>query len=428
MSSIWFRRRVSVGIGTAVCAVTLLHDVNTMADGFRNPPEGAASLGMAGVSMTEGKDPSAVTHNPANLMDLKEVQVMPSVDIGYSKRKYTSPSGQTEESKNPWTYLPAIYASMPIQGGNSALGVGVSVPYGQAVEWDQNGIFKYRAPYYAEMRSFNINPTFATRLGSAVTVGVGADLMYSDLEFRQLMPWLPLPGGYYGPTSRLIFEGDGMAFGGNAGLTWQVTENQRLAVTYRSPMSVQYEGSFTMENPPPAGTLPPGMTPRSDFETEIDFPSVAALGYGIRITQTVRAEAMVEWVEHSRNESLDLDIANNNPLLIAMGSTSIPQKWKDTWTYGLGVEWDCTKLVTLRSGWYHLPSPVPEETLSPTLAEADKDAIAVGVGIHSGQNALDLAYCYNICDDQTVDSALNPIQGKYEFETHLFAVTYVRKF
>lgn len=417
------RRRVAAGLLVWSAVVGL-----AVADGYRNPPEGAAVMGRAGERLTQGDDPSAMVHNPANLLDVKGGQVMPAVTFGYSKTEFTTPWGASESTEDNWTMLPSVYATFPMKEGFAA-GVGVHVPYGQGSEWDEDGLLQFVAPTYAEMRSANVTPNFAAQLGSKLRFGAGLDLMWSDLTFKQSLPWVPLPAGFGGPGSMLEFEGDGYGFGGHAGLTWLVTERQRLALTYRLPVSVDYEGDFTMHNPPPPGALPPTVTTGSDFDTTVDFPSVVGLGYGVAVTERVRVEANVEWVEHSRNESLPIDIANNNLLLMAaMGSTDLPQDWDDTWTFGLGADWKLTDAFTLRGGWQYLPTPVPEETIMPSLAESDKNIFAAGVGYHVGRHTIDTAYAYTLQDDVTVDDPRNPVRGEYDFDQHIVSVSYVFAF
>ena len=419
----WVRTFVYSMVGAILCQSSIL------ADGFRNPPEGAAALGRAGVRLTQGDDLTAITHNPANLMDLQKESVEATFTFAYSKTKYTAPYGVSEESEDPWTVLPAIYAAMPVCDGAYILGVGLHVPYGQAQKWNSDGVFRIGAPYYAMMKSININPTLATRIGEKLTVGVGADVMWSELEFKQGMPWLPPPAGLMGPVSRLRFDGDGYGLGANVGLSWKMTDAQRLAVTYRSPVSVEYDGDFQMDNPPPPGALPPMITPSSDFETEIDFAALVAVGYGVQLSDTFRAEVNVEWVEHSRNKSLDLDIKNNNMLLeMAAGSTSIPQDWDDTWTVGIGADWQVAPEWTLRTGWTYLPTPVPETTTMPSLAEEDRHIFALGAGYKKDRHSADIAYVYNFSEDRTVDTPLNPVNGNYEFDPHLVALSYTCSF
>lgn len=396
-------------------------------DGFRNPPEGSAALGRAGARLTQGDDPSAVTHNPANLLDMEDGPVvMPSATLGYVSTKYTSPFGATEKSRDAWRVLPALYAAGPLAEGRYAWGLGVHFPYGQSTKWNREGVFGIGTPYHAEMTTLNVSPAVAVRLTDRLSAGVGLNLMRSDMEFRMQLPWLPPPAGLTGPVSALSFEGDGYGLGARAGLTWQVTERQRVAITYQSPVDIDYKGDFEMANPPPEGVWPVPVAPSSDFETTVRFPTVVAMGYGVQATAALRLEAYAEWVEHSRNDRMDLDIgANNDLLMLTMGSTSMPQDWDDTWAFGIGADWQVAPGATVRAGWTYLPTPVPDETFMPTLPEGDKNILALGLGLASDRHALDLAYALNLTESRTIEGHPNPaVNGKYTFDAHLIGVSY----
>jgi long-chain fatty acid transport protein len=407
--------------------VTSLMAQQAVADGYRNPPEGAAALGRGGTRYTYADDATALIHNPATLTDLDRPSMAPTVTFAYSKTDFTSARGGSEDAET-MSVLPAFAVSTPFGDGAGAVGVAVNSPYGQASEWGEHGIMSGMAPYYAEMVTVNVNPAAAVRLGKSVTAGVGLNVMRADLTFRETLPW-PLPPGMAGPSSRLQFEGDGYGVGGNAGLTWQVTPGQRLALSYRGPVNVQCDGSFDMDTPPPAAAMPPTFTPSSSFATELHFPTIVALGYGVKPVDTVRIEANVEWLEHSRNETMDIDIGNNNPLLAAvLGSNQIRQDWKDTWTVGLGVDWQFAPPWVARAGWTWLPTPTPDATLMPVLAESDRHMLGAGLGYHGEAHALDLAGLYSVASDRTVDDPRNPVQGTYEFTSFLVAMTYAYTF
>ncbi|HEY8240806.1 MAG TPA: outer membrane protein transport protein, partial [Kiritimatiellia bacterium] len=352
------------------------------ADGFRNPPEGEWALGRIGGKVAQIDDASAVSHNPANLADLERSSFIASLTLGYSKKEYESPTGVEADSKDPWGYLPNLYAAWPIESKKVVAGIGLTTPFGRSTTYEKDSYFRYTAPYFAELRGINLNPTLAMRVKDNLTAGVGVDILYSDLDLRQFYPWSAATGNPAAPDGVTKFDADGVGLGGNAGVTWEFHERQRVAVTYRMPIHVYYEGDFEVSD------IPAGVPadPRSSFETDIEFPAVLAFGYGVELNDEVRVEADVEWVQHSLFSSLPLDVANNQALLPA---DELEANWEDTWTFGLGGDWKFAPNWVARAGYIYLPSPVTDETLTPTVAEEDQSVVSVGLGYENNGRRVD---------------------------------------
>ncbi|MFM2294253.1 MAG: hypothetical protein RLZZ350_666 [Verrucomicrobiota bacterium] len=416
---------------TLVAVAVTLASARTFAEGFRNSPAGAFGLGRAGGRIAQVDDASAISQNPANLADLKasEVQFTPSVI--YMDVKFDSAFGFSARTEKPWKYLPNLFIAKPILDGQAVLGLGITVPYGLSVNWDENSpafatpaltSLRYNAPHYTELETININPTVAFHLGEHVTLGLGLDIMWSQLTLKQFYPWLLVGGG---PDGNLKAKGDGVGVGGNLGLTWKVTDRQRVAVTWKLPMDVNYEGSATVDNINPTGTFL-GVTPSSSFETKIKYPMQVALGYGIQVTDKFRIEADGEWIQFSRFKSLDLSLANNAILLTALGqSTSIAQNWKDTFTVGIGGDYQINPNWTVRAGYQFYQSPVPDSTFSPTIPDADQNVITVGLRYQHGKHSIEGAYGLDFYDKRTITTAANPtFNGTYDVTVHLFSFAY----
>src|SRR5204863_6413972 len=213
-----------------------------------------------------------------------EAQFTPSVI--YFDIKYDSPTGASTSTEHPWKLLPNFFAAAPVKNGKYAFGFGLTVPYGLSVEWKQDSTspFRYTAPHFNELITINANPTFTLRVIDQLTIGVGLDVMWSQLTFRQFNPWAAFPfSNGTEPDGKVQLKGDGVGFGGNFGLTWQPTPRQRIALTLRSPVKVSYDGDFTVNNITPVATAI-GATSRSDFSTKILFPTILGGGYGIQLT------------------------------------------------------------------------------------------------------------------------------------------------
>ena len=400
-----------------------------LANGFRNPPEGAAALGQSGGKLILTDDASAISHNPANLTKLDKAEAEVSVTLVDTKTDYSSPYGSAT-TDDPWKELPNLFVAMPFDHGNYVAGLGVTTPFGQSTVWDKDGSFHYTAPYFAEMKLMNVNPTLAAKLSDQLSVGVGVDVYWSQLDMKQILPWSMVTGSRLSPDGVIHLRGEGQGVGGNAAVEFSPVAGHTLALTYRSPVKVDYSGDTDVSESP-AGAQMLGLSPSSDFDTSIEFPAVAALGYAVALSSTVRVEADVEWVEFSRYNELTLDAGNNNALLHRPGDPNpmapltLRQDWKDTWNFGVGADWAVMPTVTLRAGYIYLESPVPEETLAPTLSDADQNVITVGAGYHPNRHRFDVAYGLSLIADRNVDANQNPAyNGKYETSSQLVSLSY----
>ena len=409
------RIRILIGTGMLVLVAGLV-----WADGFRNPPEGGAAMSRAGTRLTRGTDASAIIHNPANLMDLEEPTVMPAFTIGFMEIDYSGPFG-TATTEDPLRILPGVFANWDV-GEDMKAGVALHVPYGQFTSWPKTSALALVAPYHAELRSVNVSPALATALSGDVTVGAGLDIMWSQLIIEQQLPWGMMTGNPALGMGRATLDGDGFGVGAHIGVTWSIDDSQRLSLVYQSGKSVEYDGTLDIENLPP-GFVP--LTPRSDMETKIKFPAVLAAAYGVQVRDDLHVEVQVEWVEHSRFESLDIDAANNTPLLLAAyGTASLPQAWDDTWTLSVGCDWNVSEEWVVRGGVAYLPTPVPDATMMPQFPESDKYVVGLGAGYRKEGSGLDVAYGLVLADDATVAHPMNPVPGTYEFAQHILSISY----
>lgn len=399
------------------------------ASGFRNPVEGASAVGMTGGKTALLDDATAVVHNPANLADLEGPQLMESLAIIYGEIDYTGASG-SGTTDDPWKFLPGVFYAAPLSAEGLSAGISITSPYGQSTDWGRSGPFGFSTPYFAEMRTVNVRPVLAFRISEQLSVGAGPDVLYSDLTLKQLYPWGMVTGNPMAPMGDLRLEGDGFGVGGTAALAWRPAERHRVGLAYHSPVKLEYEGDLDVSNVPPPSALPGplglvvGAT--SSFDTEITFPSLISLGYGYEVTPALRLGLDLEWVEFSTFDELPLDVGRNNPLL---QSPTVPQQWDDTWVIAAGAEYDVSEALTVRGGYVFLESPVPEQTLAPSLPDANRHMITAGLTARTGPHALGAAYVYTLVEDLEVTDNLNPLfNGDYDFNQHLLVLSYAYTF
>jgi len=378
-------------------------------EGLRNPPPGAFNLGRAGGRIAQVDDSSAVTQNPANLMDVKEREFQFTPSIVYMSVDFDSPSGSAH-TIHPWKPLPNIFASFPLKQDKFTAGVGITVPYGLATEWETSlsSPLRYSAPHISGLKTINLNPSVAARLCDRLSVGVGLDVMWSEVLFKQfLSPAFP--------DFEAKAKGDGVGYGGNLGVTWEVTDRQRLAVTYRSPLTVDYDGHFDLTG------IPGGGASSTDFKSQIKFPTIVAAGYGLQLSETVRVETDFEWLQFSRFNNLPINVGGN-PFVPSM---NLAQNWRDTFTAGIGGDWRFAAGWVLRAGYQFYETPVPSSTFSPSIPDSNQNVITLGLGYKYKKHSLEFGYGLDFYDRRRITNDQNPaFNGTYNINVHLLSFAY----
>jgi long-chain fatty acid transport protein len=406
-------------LSIAVFASLLLATEHASANGFRNPPGSASAIGLDGAKSVLVDDVTAISVNPANLTQLKKPTASATITFIETGATFTSPMGQKSEARSTLKTLPNIHAAIPLGDGDMVFGLGITTPYGQSIEWSKGSSL----PYFSEMVMVDISPTLAAKLSDKLSIGASLDIYTSELELKQLIPWAMVTGNPAAPMGAVTLEGDGMAVGATLAMTWNLTEKQHVAVIYRSPFDIDYEGDTRVSNIP--APLAPVASADTDFETTFKFPTVASLAYAIDLTDTVTVCAEIEWVEFSRFETLPLDVGANNGL--GLFPSEIPQNWDDIWTYGAAASWAYSDSIEVRGTYRYMESPIPDMTLAPTLPDGDKHTLGLGVGWQGERQGVDLAYIYSIIEDRDISENQNPMyQGSYELDSHIVSVSYSR--
>jgi len=405
------RNRIGLGILIVLVLGAMVHGV--YADGYRNPPPTAEGIAKSGVNMVFVDDASAIFYNPANLSLQTNASLVAGVTMARTENTYVNPlAGVPFESDGDWNYLPNLYYSQPVGDNGLAFGLGITTPYGQGISWDQSdfasfvGVDPGQSPmiaYEASIMLINFNPTVAFKAHDSVYVGAGVDIVSSQMELKALLDSAVLglpPGAMFDSEG----EGDGWGVGANVGVTWDVAEGQRLALTYRSQVKVDYEGDFKLN----------GVT-TGDLEATVKYPNTVTAGYGVQLSEKIQVEAMVEWLQWSVNDT--------QPLTAAGIPADQVNNWDDTVTFGLGGSWAAADSLVFRTGYAFIPSPIPDATVTHLLADEDRHALSFGVGYAFGSHLVDLAYTFSIYDDR--DSTPS---GAYEVDSNLIGMTYSYSF
>ncbi|MBT64898.1 MAG: hypothetical protein CML13_16995 [Puniceicoccaceae bacterium] len=389
-------------------------------EGFRNSAPGAYGLGQSGGRYAYIDDPSAALHNPANLMDLDgESSLLFSPTIVHIESEFQVDGGNLARSEEPIKLLPSFFAVSPIVSERFVFGLSVTVPYGLATEWENAGAFgpggelRYLTPYKSEMLTMQLNPVMAFRVTDNLTMAVGLSAMYSKLRFEQFYP----DNVYVTQETVAEAEVDGWGIGANFALSWDVTEKDRLALSIRSETTIDHQGHGKIGSLSGDGYTA-GATDKSDASTRITYPWILGIGYGRQLTEALTLELQYERVGFSDFEELNIDLANNTPLL--GGANVTPQDWDDSETFGIALRYDHGEGLRSHASCQLFKSPVPDSTLSTTIPDADQMAYTIGLTKQWDRAYWGFAYSYVEYDRR--EANVGGFSGEMQVKLHLLSL------
>jgi long-chain fatty acid transport protein len=188
-----------------------------------------------------------------------------------------------------------------------------------------------------------------------------------------------------------------------------------VALTYRSRVKLDYTGraNFSPANPDFLPVLPdqPG-------GASIKLPDIITVGVMGRprgdLTLTFDANVVL-WSTFDR---IDIDFQT-------APDRAIVPKGRNTFTLRAGVDWAATRWpgLHLRGGLIYDRAAIPSTNLAPSLPDANRIDVALGVGYSHGPFRADLGYLlvYFLPADSTTGQE-GPV-GTYDTIAHLIGLT-----
>ncbi|MDF1824637.1 MAG: outer membrane protein transport protein [Verrucomicrobiales bacterium] len=391
------------------------------AEGLRTLPDTAEAIALAGGRLLLLDDASVVRTNPATLTDFEDTTLTVTYQGWHGKIDYAGPGGRSDSMIDPMKHLGSMYIAHPISDTLSA-GLGFSAPYGLEINWPAEGAFKYSGASSVNLKTYAINPALGLKLNDKVSLGVGLDIFKSSLRIQQKFPWALVAGAPV-PDGNMEFDGDGWGVGGYAAINFDLNDRHHFALTGRLPVSVDYEGDFSITNIPAPGVGLPG-TP---FDSEIEYPGSIGAGYAFDVSEKLSVGIDFEWTNNSSHDDLPLNIGANQALL--GGNDAVIFDWEDSITFGIGAEYEWTESLTLRGGYQYADSPMSSTTWNPSIPADDRHILSVGAGYEWGLHSIDLAYSKILMGTTSVSGNLKPaFNGNYTSDWDIITLSYTRRF
>lgn len=348
-----------------VLALSAVASSVVIAGGYKIPQQSLNSMALSAAYVAHTSGADTAYYNPANMVFMGEKQYVEGVATLISAPKTTYTLGSASgESESETSVIPALhYVSAPI--GDFRWGVSLTVPGGSTKQW--NTPFQKAFAEEFTLKVIELNPSVAYKIMDNFSVAAGIRFIYSEGVVKNDASGL-------GSPLKVNMEGDTVEFGYNLAMTYKPVPDINMAITYRSKIDLEEEGTATITYPvgPPQGTTITG-------DAGVNVPLPAALNVAISKTwdNAFTLEAVYEKTYWSAYKDLEFT-GTNLPI------TS--KNWNDTNSFRFGATVAMENKVTMMLGLAFDETPVPLETLGFELPDGDATIFSMGFRYQQTEN------------------------------------------
>ncbi len=397
-------RSVYVGIALALCALAS----PAAATGFFLNQQSVQGLGRTDAgNAVAANDASTVYYNPAGLPLLwrdgaaRETDtlfafgthvIIPRSDhintgstaatfaTGGAPVSYAGPNVSNPTDPTP---VPNIFIARRLAGGDGAIGLGVTSPYGLSAKFGNDWFGRYDS-IEVSLRTVNIAAVGAWQVTPRFSIGGGLDVQYAQTKLVQAIPNPLLAGG---PTVATDARGEstGSAWtpGFNVGVLFQPDEATRLGLHYRSGMRHKITGTAVTSGLPAALAAGNGAVGARSL---LKLPAVLSAGASRRISNELTLYGGIDWFGWSTLNELRVSFDNGTADAVRTAN------FRNALAYSIGAEYAQSPALTLRGGVQWDYTPTVDGFRDTTVPDSNRLVLAAGASYRvSRQTHLDFA-------------------------------------
>jgi long-chain fatty acid transport protein len=391
---------------SAVAAAIALVSSHVYAAGFQLNEFSSIGLGRAySGEGAMGDTAASASRNPATmaLMDrpafsIGAVYIAPDVNISG-----TSQSGRSLDANNiaPNQWVPNIHYVQPI---NDQWWIGASATsnYGLATEFNDG----YTAGAYGgktDLLTGNFNLSTAYRLNEHFSFGVGFDAVYAKAKIERYAgesgPALGVPAN----TQIAHLKGDEWGYGWNAGILYEVDQNNRFGFTYRSEVKIDFDGDYKSDLPTYVNAVNQARNLGLPYATggstipgalTLNLPEMWELSGWHKVAPQWAVHYSLAYTSWSQFQELKATGSNGQTLFYK------DESFRDAYRLALGTTYTYDENWTFRTGIAFDDSPVPADKRSISIPDQDRLWLSAGS-----------SYAFN--EDASVDVGISYMHGQH---------------
>jgi long-chain fatty acid transport protein len=401
-----------IAAGLVLTGMLLSGASEATAGGFQSRELPARSMGMAGVLVALPNDATAMYVNPAALSFLEKTNLTLGTSIVLPDFRFVgvAPSQTSYKMKTQVMFPPNMCLAHTFANG---VGVGISVtnPYSTKTDWGEEWAGS-RIVTSSEIRSVQVTPTAAIRIGEKWSLGLGVQIVSLRMDLNRRLGEMPSNDGTI-PMVFMTGSAD-ITYGFEIGVMYSPGDFLTAGLSLKSrTLSSIDQGTVTYSGSPGESSI--AAYSNTTFSSSVTLPDQVRAGVSLRPLSSLLLAGEVglgRWSTFKNH-------------LVRIGSTDVVQRveqagWRDAITLRAGVEFSLGDIM-FRGGLAYEESPVPGSELRPSVPDANLMAYSAGIGYEvDGGLVLDLGVqllgykTRTVTDSRVAYFEGNPFNGTYD--------------
>jgi long-chain fatty acid transport protein len=389
------------------------------------------SMALGGVYVPSTSDAlGALSTNPAGLTYLNG----PSLDLSMSAVFARGSFSNSANTNSPMTTSPGVIPygafGMPIGKSRFSFGVGFAPDMVSVSDWkyvDPPGAFgvtygmqENKSAILAGRAMAGLSYAFSHKLSVGLTAG--ADYNSNTLHAPYIFQSQPQLAG---AKTLLDLHTYGTGWNMSVGAMFEPTKSLDFGVAWKSHTVIVTNGLASGDASALFAALGANAPSTFTYNASVKniLPQSVNGNFAWHVNPRWTLAFQTDWVNWS-NAFVNLPVTltnGSNPVINGVAGSStlvdgVPLNWKDQYSFHGGVERMLTESTSLRFGYAHGNSPVPNGTLTPMTAAIMTNQLSTGFAYHRGRSRFDFAYTYDPTSQQQVQQS-NLLAGEYNNST-----------
>jgi long-chain fatty acid transport protein len=411
--------------------------------GFALFETGSKALGMGGAFTAVADDPSAFFWNPAGMaFQIDEgTQVMAGVIFIAPYQDFTGAdpypgAGYSASLKDQVFFPPPFYWVKPLSDRVN-FSLGFITPFGLGTWWDQEDFAGRFISKRSDLMVFDLGGQVSWKACEHFAIGGGIDYMTATIELKKNVPFINPYTQSIVDVAEADLKSKGFsnnAWAWNVGFMLKLGAGFSIGGVYRSDFTVKgtsAEAEFTQIptgyadlDATIAATIP--FDEKPSVYTELNFPDFWQLGIAWS-NEKFTLSGQYGTMGWNVFQELAIEFPDY-PYL----NSAVREDYMDSDQYRFGAEWRASQRWAFRLGYGFDETPQPVESMSPLLADGDRDFYSAGIGFLNRNSTwgFDVGYEYLTMGERSTEGrSYDGYDGTFhDAGASLFGVSFYWKF